>query len=93
MFWYIYNSNNYKIGDNAFLRCSSLSLVSLGNGLAILGFQVFYMYDPNTGQTSTVLASIVVPSTLTMIGEKLVYIFFHNNIKTIYSLHNRLYGN
>ena len=52
------------LGSYSFYTCSALSEVVLTNGLTVLGWA---MFDMNNGGTS--LKSVVIPCTVTSIGE------------------------
>ena len=55
------------IGDFAFADCYALSKVILRSGLTILGITMFEMDG-----VPTQLGSVIIPSTITKIGEELL---------------------
>ena len=66
--------NNYYLflkGSDSFLYCSSLTQIILTNGLTIIGYEMFSMYYRNG--YPTLLSSIVIPSTISSIGECYYY--------------------
>lgn len=62
-----HGANTILTGFDAFRACSSLSKVSLNNGLTCIGSQMFYMIGRN-GYFPTSLGSVTIPSTVTSIG-------------------------
>ena len=63
----INNYNLFSKGSQSFYSCSSLSQIILTNGLSVIGYGMFYM-----GGT-TLLSSIVIPSTTISFGECYYY--------------------
>ena len=57
------------LGDKAFEACSSISQVTLVNGLKLIGSEMFNIWDGNNNAVPSSLQSITVPSTITYMGE------------------------
>ena len=72
------------LGDSAFRACSSLSDITLVNGLTVIGTNMFYMTDGYGFPVHTSLVSIIIPSTLTTIGWKEYLFTFRVSFRIIW---------
>lgn len=62
------------LGSQAFRQCSAISKIMLVNGLAVLGDQMFQMWNGISTTSPTLLGSITVPSSVTFIGKNFITI-------------------